>query len=60
VTVDNNTTTITTAPENATATEIEANQIFGNLACSGNTPPPTNDGRPNTVIGTRSRNASNG
>jgi Bacterial Ig-like domain (group 3)/Regulator of chromosome condensation (RCC1) repeat len=53
VTVTNNTTTITTAPENAA--EIEANQISGNLACSGNTPlPPTNDGHPNTVTGTRS------
>jgi hypothetical protein len=41
------------APENATATEIEANLVVGMLACSGNTPPPTNDGRPNTVIGIR-------
>jgi hypothetical protein len=53
VTLNNNTTTITTAPENATATEIEANQISGNLACSRNTPPPTNDGHPNTVTRTR-------
>jgi hypothetical protein len=53
VTVTNNNTTITTAPENTTTTEIEANQISGNLACTGNTPPPTNDGLPNTVTGTR-------
>jgi alpha-tubulin suppressor-like RCC1 family protein len=54
VTVNNNhTTTISTPPENATTTEIEANRIFGTLACTGNTPPPTNDGKPNTVIGPR-------
>jgi len=33
---------------------LAANQISGGLACSDNTPPPTNDGRPNTVIGARS------
>ncbi|WP_433293700.1 Ig-like domain repeat protein [Pseudonocardia sp. CA-142604] len=53
LTVNDNTTTISVPPENATATEIEANRIVGILACSGNTPPPTNDGRPNTVIGIR-------
>ncbi|GAA3104734.1 hypothetical protein GCM10010464_79910 [Pseudonocardia yunnanensis] len=53
LTVNNNTTTIIVPPENATATEIEANLVLGILACSGNTPPPTNDGRPNIVIGTR-------
>ena len=35
-------------------TEIEGNQISGGLSCSGNTPAPTNDGRPNTVTGQRS------
>ncbi|MFD2415532.1 RCC1 domain-containing protein [Amycolatopsis pigmentata] len=53
VTVNNNTTTLTVPPERATATEIEANRIFGSLVCTGNTPPPGNDGRPNTVIGSR-------
>jgi hypothetical protein len=33
--------------------EIEGNTIGGSLTCSGNTPPPTNDGHPNTVTGTR-------
>jgi len=33
---------------------IDANQITVDLACSGNTPPPTNEGRANTVIGARS------
>lgn len=55
VTVTNNHTTITSVPpENATATEIEANRIVGFLACVGNTPPPTNNGHRNTVIGIRS------
>jgi hypothetical protein len=52
-TVNNNTTTIVVPPENATATELEANQINSTLSCSGNVPPPTNDGKPNTVIGAR-------
>jgi len=39
--------------ENSTS-EIEGNIISGDLACSGNTPAPTNDGQPNTVTGTRS------
>ncbi|MFJ9847731.1 Ig-like domain-containing protein [Kitasatospora sp. NPDC101155] len=33
--------------------EIEGNTIGGSLACFGNTPPPTNDGHPNTVTGVR-------
>ncbi|MGW2256162.1 hypothetical protein ACWCXH_39425, partial [Kitasatospora sp. NPDC001660] len=33
--------------------EIEGNTIGGSLSCSGNTPPPTNDGHPNTVAGAR-------
>jgi hypothetical protein len=53
VRVNNNATTITVPSENATATELEANRIIGVLSCTGNTPPPTNDGEPNTVIGTR-------
>jgi len=36
-----------------TTTEIESNLITGALNCSGNTPPPTNDGHPNTVGGGR-------
>jgi uncharacterized repeat protein (TIGR01451 family) len=34
--------------------EIEANSIGGNLSCSGNAPPPTNDGHANSVSGNRS------
>lgn len=44
VTVTNNTT-------NVTATELAANQINGSLACTGNVPPPTNNGRANQVFG---------
>ena len=32
---------------------IAANQITLSLVCSDNTPPPTNEGRPNTVLGAR-------
>jgi hypothetical protein len=32
---------------------VEANQIAGNLACTSNVPPPTNNGRPNAVNGNR-------
>jgi hypothetical protein len=32
---------------------IAANQITVNLACDGNVPAPTNEGRPNTVLGAR-------
>lgn len=35
-------------------TTISANQIAGALTCSGNTPPPVNDGASNTVGGSRS------
>lgn len=31
---------------------IAANQITGNLTCTNNVPVPTDDGRPNTVLGT--------
>jgi hypothetical protein len=51
VTVTGNTAT-GTDPENRT-TEIEANRITGPLACSGNNPPPTNDGLGNQVSGPR-------
>jgi hypothetical protein len=50
-TVNNNTTTILVPPENATATELENNHIAGSLSCSGNVPPPTNDGLLNTAFG---------
>jgi hypothetical protein len=33
--------------------EIESNMISGTLSCSGNSPAPVNDGRPNTVTGQR-------
>ncbi len=33
------------------APELEGNTIGGSLSCSGNTPPPTSDGQPNTVSG---------
>jgi hypothetical protein len=58
LTVNGNTTSIPVPPENAAATEIEANLVFGFLACTGNTPPPTNDGRPNTVVGFRTGQCS--
>ncbi|MGW3045516.1 Ig-like domain-containing protein [Kitasatospora sp. NPDC001159] len=38
--------------------EIEGNTIAGSLACFGNTPPPTNDGHPNTVTGARTGQCS--
>jgi hypothetical protein len=34
--------------------EIEGNQISGQLSCTNNTPSPINDGRPNTTTGGRS------
>jgi hypothetical protein len=40
-------------PEDASPS-VEANRIQGTLACSGNAPPATNNGKPNTVTGTRS------
>ncbi|MFJ9711275.1 Ig-like domain-containing protein [Streptomyces sp. NPDC101234] len=39
-------------PEDSRA-EIESNTIGGSLICSGNVPPPTNDGHPNSVTGAR-------
>jgi Bacterial Ig-like domain (group 3)/BNR/Asp-box repeat len=39
-------------PEDSQA-EVEGNTIGGSLHCTGNTPPPTNDGQPNTVAGAR-------
>jgi hexosaminidase len=33
---------------------IGGNLIVGPLTCSGNNPPPTNNGAPNTVFGRRS------
>jgi hypothetical protein len=41
-------------PEDFT-TEIEANTIGGSLHCTGNSPPPTNDGQPNSVTGSRTQ-----
>jgi hypothetical protein len=32
---------------------VAANQVTGNLDCTGNVPLPTNQGRPNTVLGAR-------
>jgi hypothetical protein len=40
--------------EESTQSEIEANTIGGSLSCTGNTPPPTNDGHPNKIIGSAS------
>lgn len=31
---------------------VAGNQITGNLTCTNNVPPPTNEGRPNAVLGT--------
>ncbi|MFI6151803.1 Ig-like domain repeat protein [Kitasatospora sp. NPDC051170] len=45
-------------PEDTRA-EIEANTITGSLRCLGNTPPPTNDGHPNTVHGSRGGQCAN-
>ncbi|WP_158844577.1 hypothetical protein [Streptomyces sp. NRRL WC-3742] len=39
--------------------EIERNTIRGSLHCTGNTPPPTNGGNPNTVHGTRAGQCAN-
>jgi hypothetical protein len=39
-------------------TVIEGNKITGPLSCSGNTPPPTDGGYPNTVTGARSGQCS--
>jgi len=39
--------------QESTLTEIEGNRITGALICGGNTPPPTNDGQPNKVLGGR-------
>jgi hypothetical protein len=33
---------------------VSANTVVGPLACSGNRPPPVNNGQPNTVSGPRS------
>jgi hypothetical protein len=30
---------------------VSGNEILGLLSCSGNEPPPVNNGSPNTVIG---------
>jgi hypothetical protein len=38
----------------ASGAVIAANQVTGGLACAGNTPPPADAGRPNTVLGARS------
>ncbi len=38
---------------------LSANQIANALACASNTPAPTNNGRPNTVYGTRSGQCAN-
>jgi hypothetical protein len=37
---------------------VSGNTIVGPLTCSGNQPPPTNDGQPNTVSGPASRQCS--
>lgn len=37
--------------EESTQSEIEANNIGGDLFCTGNTPPPSDDGLPNTITG---------
>ncbi|MEU8925634.1 Ig-like domain-containing protein [Kitasatospora sp. NPDC048545] len=39
--------------------EIEGNTILGSLSCSGNVPPPTNGGHPNTVTGIRTGQCAN-
>jgi len=44
-------------PDDVTS-EIESNQVAGAVVCSGNVPPPTNDGSLNTVSGTRSGQCS--
>jgi hypothetical protein len=44
--VSHNATIDTNGPGN---TIVKANTVFGTLACTGNTPAPTNDGQPNTA-----------
>jgi hypothetical protein len=44
-------------PEDTRA-EIEANQVLGDLSCTGNVPPASNGGQPNSVSGTRSGQCS--
>ncbi|MGD0834534.1 MAG: hypothetical protein ABSA40_08960 [Candidatus Dormibacteria bacterium] len=39
-------------------TVIEGNHITGPLSCSGNTPTPTDDGNPDSVVGARSGQCS--
>jgi hypothetical protein len=46
------------SPLEGASTEIEANQIQGTLSCSGNNPAPSDDGRPNSVSGSRSGQCS--
>ncbi|MEU4116797.1 Ig-like domain-containing protein [Kitasatospora sp. NPDC028055] len=45
-------------PEDSRA-EIEGNTIGGSLHCTGNNPPPTNGGNPNTVHGARTGQCAN-
>ncbi len=53
------TNTMGAAPgEDSAAPELEGNTIGGPLSCSGNTPAPTSDGRPNTVSGPKSGQCS--
>ena len=44
--------------EDLRAPEVEANVITGTLSCSGNAPPPVNDGRANVVKGKKSGQCS--
>ncbi|WAL67898.1 serine hydrolase [Amycolatopsis cynarae] len=44
-------TTIQKTTSAPSETAIQANSINGSLVCAGNTPPPSNNGQPNTVRG---------
>ena len=41
-----------------TAAEVEGNHVIGTVACTGDSPAPTNDGDPNTVGGARTGQCS--
>jgi 5'-nucleotidase len=49
----NGTVVVTNNSGSPLAPVVAANQITGNLDCTGNVPLPTNEGRPNAVLGAR-------
>ncbi len=45
-------------PSGEVAPEVVGNRVGGSLACQNNSPPPSNDGQPNIVSGSRSGQCS--